>query len=101
MKRGFSNKSVERTGMSRSAQGQLQRQRRLIPVAHLFRSAASASWSGRSDLGVLISLRSLRSLWLCVEIFNAEDAEVRREAAVSVVTRPSLRGCRVWQEIFE
>jgi hypothetical protein len=33
------NQSVERTGMSRSAQCQLRRQRRLIPVAHLWRSA--------------------------------------------------------------
>src|SRR5258707_5435167 len=31
------NQSVERTGMSRSVQCQLQRQRRLIPVAHLYR----------------------------------------------------------------
>jgi len=31
------NQSVERTGMSRSAQMQLPRQRRLIPVAHLVR----------------------------------------------------------------
>jgi len=31
------NQSVERTGMSRSAQCQLQRQWRLIPVAHLDR----------------------------------------------------------------
>ena len=31
------NQSVERTGMSRSAQCQSQRQRRLIPVAHLWR----------------------------------------------------------------
>src|SRR6266496_441878 len=34
------HKSVERTGMSRSAQCQLQCHRRLIPVAHLDRSAA-------------------------------------------------------------
>jgi len=34
---GLPNKSVERTGMSRSAQWQLQRQWRLIPVAHLGR----------------------------------------------------------------
>src|SRR5205807_6619731 len=33
------NQSVERTGMSRAAQGQLLCQRRLIPVAHLWRSA--------------------------------------------------------------
>ena len=33
------NQSVERTGMSRSVQCQLQRQWRLIPVAHLYRSA--------------------------------------------------------------
>jgi hypothetical protein len=33
------NQSVERTGMSRSAQCRLQRQWRLIPVAHLGRSA--------------------------------------------------------------
>src|SRR5205814_9647596 len=32
-----SNQSVERTGMSRSAQFQFQRQWRLIPVAHLGR----------------------------------------------------------------
>jgi hypothetical protein len=32
------NNSVERTGMSRSGQLQLQRQWRLIPVAHLGRS---------------------------------------------------------------
>ncbi len=34
---GTPNQSVERTGMSRSAQRQLQRQWRLIPVAHLDR----------------------------------------------------------------
>src|SRR6185503_11918517 len=34
---GEPNHSVERTGMSRSAQCQLQRQSRLIPVAHLVR----------------------------------------------------------------
>src|SRR5437764_13744188 len=35
------NQSVERTGMSRSAQKQSRRQWRLTPIAHLFRSAAS------------------------------------------------------------
>ena len=38
MNLGWPNQSVERTGMSRLAQCQLQRQRRLIPVAHLDRS---------------------------------------------------------------
>ena len=33
------NQSVERTGMSRAAQCQFRRQRRLIPVAHLWRWA--------------------------------------------------------------
>ena len=37
----WSNEGVERTGMSRSGQLQFQRQWRLIPVAHLWRSAAS------------------------------------------------------------
>src|SRR6266545_6205238 len=38
---GLPNKSVERTGTSRSARWQLLCQRRLIPVAHLGRSTAS------------------------------------------------------------
>jgi hypothetical protein len=37
MNLGLPNQSVERTGMSRSAQLQSQRQWRLIPVAHLGR----------------------------------------------------------------
>jgi len=36
------NQSVERTGMSRSAQCEFQRHRRLIPVAHLGRSASGS-----------------------------------------------------------
>jgi hypothetical protein len=36
MNLGLPNQSVERVGMSRSAQCQLRRQRRLIPVARLF-----------------------------------------------------------------
>ncbi len=55
MNRGFSNQSVERTGMSRSAQWQLQRQWRLIPVAHLTsdvrRSYASMEISSHSPSG--------------------------------------------------
>ena len=39
MKLGLPNQSVERTGMSRSGHVQFHSQRRLIPVAHLFRSA--------------------------------------------------------------
>src|SRR6266545_4789152 len=38
---GLPNQSVERTGMSRFGQCKFQRQWRLIPVAHLYRSAAS------------------------------------------------------------
>ena len=38
---GLPNQSVERTGMSRSGQSRFQRHWRLIPVAHLGRSAAS------------------------------------------------------------
>ncbi len=37
MNLGLPNQSVERTGMSRSVLPQLQRQGRLIPVAHLGR----------------------------------------------------------------
>ena len=37
LRKRLANQSVERTGMSRSAQCRFQRQWRLIPVAHLVR----------------------------------------------------------------
>ncbi len=55
---GLPNQSVKRTGMSRSAQCQMLRQRRLIPVAHLGR------WWSRDRLMTRSSPRKV--LWLAV-----------------------------------
>src|SRR6266550_4370344 len=60
---GLPNQSVERTGMSRSAQFQLQRQWRLIPVAHLDRSGNLRAYrakpkSRRDDMRVAQGKRS-------------------------------------------
>ncbi len=48
------SKSVERTGMSRPAQCQLQRQRRLIPVAHLTLDGSTRPMPLKSFLRTLI-----------------------------------------------
>ena len=57
------NQSVERTGMSRSAQRQFQRQRRLIPVAHLWRSAAKIREASNNMNHLIATHEELWNLW--------------------------------------
>ncbi len=65
---GLPNQSVERTRMSRLAQCQLQRQRRLIPVAQLFRSASASdagTFGQEATEGTEMSRSSVSSVASC------------------------------------
>ena len=64
------NQSVERTGTSRSAQCELQCQRRLIPVAHLGRSAPQAM---KSFALIVLAMFSFRALSLASEPLPASN----------------------------
>ena len=55
MNLGLPNQSVERTGMSRSVLPQLQRQGRLIPVAHLGRSLRRDVASTTAERGLVLT----------------------------------------------